>query len=94
METSVVVVAQPFGISCEENVVKECAEEASIPRQLACNAKCAGLVSYVALSDQGLKPDVLFCYDLQLPEDFVPVPQDGEVWAATLSNEPIHTMTA
>ncbi len=32
---------------------------------------------------QGLKPDVLFCYDLELPGDFVPVPDDGEVrWGA------------
>ena len=31
---------------------------------------------------EGLKPDVLFCYDLELPGDFVPRPQDGEVRAA------------
>lgn len=31
------------------------------------------------MSEEGLKPDVLFCYDLKLPEDFVPTPQDGEV---------------
>lgn len=28
---------------------------------------------------EGLKPDVLFCYDLELPRDFVPTPLDGEV---------------
>lgn len=31
------------------------------------------------MAEEGLKPDVLFCYDLQLPADFVPKPQDGEV---------------
>jgi hypothetical protein len=31
------------------------------------------------MQPEGLKPDVLFCYDIQLPGDFVPVPQDGEV---------------
>ncbi len=27
--------------------------------------------------DEGLKRDVLFCYDLQLPPDFRPTPQVG-----------------
>ena len=36
-------------------------------------------MSYVSLQPEGLKPDVLFCYDLELPPDFVPTPQDGEV---------------
>ena len=30
-------------------------------------------------SRAGFKPDVLYCYDLALPEDFVPGCQDGEV---------------
>lgn len=70
---------QPYGISCAENVVKECWEEAGIPKELAAAAVSTGFVSYVSMSAEGLKPDVLFCYDLQLPEDFVPKPQDGEV---------------
>ena len=28
---------------------------------------------------EGLRRDLLHCYDLVLPEDFVPHPQDGEV---------------
>jgi hypothetical protein len=44
-------------------------------------AVAVGVVSYVGLQEGGLKPDVLFCYDLELPPDFVPVPQDGEVEA-------------
>lgn len=70
---------QPHGLSCAENIVKECWEEAGIPQQLAAGAVPVGFVSYVSWSEEGLKPDVLFCYDLQLPADFVPVPQDGEV---------------
>src|SRR3546814_1475727 len=27
----------------------------------------------------GVKPDQQFCYDLELPEDFTPVPRDGEI---------------
>jgi 8-oxo-dGTP pyrophosphatase MutT (NUDIX family) len=59
--------------------VKECWEEAGVPNELAAAATAVGFVSYVSMSEEGLKPDVLFCYDLQLPEDFVPQPQDGEV---------------
>jgi hypothetical protein len=33
------------------------------------------------VSDTGLKPDVLFVFDLQLPASFQPKPQDGEVHA-------------
>jgi isopentenyldiphosphate isomerase len=70
----------PYGVSLQENVVKECAEEASIPEELARKARPARAVSYYQLDERNnLKRDVLFCYDLQLPEDFHPVPQDGEV---------------
>jgi 8-oxo-dGTP pyrophosphatase MutT (NUDIX family) len=70
---------QPYGLSCADNVVKECWEEAGVPAELAAAAVPVGCVSYVSMSEEGLKPDVLFCYDLQLPQDFVPQPQDGEV---------------
>jgi hypothetical protein len=72
---------QPYGLSCAENVAKECWEEAGVPQELAAAAVPVGFVSYVSMSDEGLKPDVLFCYDLQLPANFVPQPQDGEVRA-------------
>lgn len=62
-----------------QNVVKECGEEASIPLELARRAKPAGVVTYETLGPRGVGRDVLFVYDLELPEDFVPVPQDGEV---------------
>lgn len=66
---------QPFGISCADNVVKECAEEASVPKELAQAAKPAGAVSYHAMYPHGLKRDVLMCYDLELPQQFEPQPQ-------------------
>jgi hypothetical protein len=111
-----------------ENVIKECGEEASVPLELARQAKAVGCVSYTTVSDigelfrlvtlllllllpppkkdhlldseddstlappfpsfppptlfslhSGLKPDVLFVFDLKLPESFVPKPDDGEV---------------
>lgn len=66
--------------------MKECWEEAGVPGELAAAAAPVGFVSYVSMSDEGLKPDVLFCYDLQLPADFVPIPQDGEVGVLTAAH--------
>ncbi|KAL7134741.1 hypothetical protein ABFS83_11G045900 [Erythranthe nasuta] len=69
----------PHGISCGENLVKECKEEAGIPRSLSSKATAVGAVSYMDINGYRLKRDVLFCYDLNLPEDFVPANEDGEV---------------
>lgn len=75
----IVAGGQPAGLSCMDNVVKECEEEASIPADLARTARSVGVVSYAGMTEQGLKTDVLFCYDLELPADFQPKPKDGEV---------------
>jgi 8-oxo-dGTP pyrophosphatase MutT (NUDIX family) len=70
---------QPHGLSFRENLIKEAEEEASIPRDLAEKAKPVGALAYVLEREQGLRDDVLFLYDLELPADFVPKNQDGEV---------------
>ncbi|KAK9827627.1 hypothetical protein WJX81_000466 [Elliptochloris bilobata] len=75
----IVAGGQPAGMTCADNVIKECGEEAGIPPELAATAVPAGAVSYEALQPAGVKRDVLFVYDLRLPADFVPAPQDGEV---------------
>ncbi|MDH3739853.1 MAG: DUF4743 domain-containing protein, partial [Alphaproteobacteria bacterium] len=69
---------QPAGLTLEENVVKEAEEEASVPAALARQARPAGALSYTMEVAQGLRRDVLFVYDLRLPNDFEPVDQDGE----------------
>ncbi|VAI31604.1 nudix hydrolase 20, chloroplastic-like [Triticum dicoccoides] len=69
----------PYGISCKENVIKECEEEAGIPRSMSTNATSVGAVSYMDINGFRYKRDVLFCYDLRLPLDFVPNNEDGEV---------------
>jgi 8-oxo-dGTP pyrophosphatase MutT (NUDIX family) len=69
----------PFGVPLEENLLKECREEADIPPGLARQALAVGAVTYCRESEQGLKPDVMYCYDLELPQDFVPRCTDGEV---------------
>ncbi len=70
---------QPTGIGLMENVIKECQEEASIPRQLAEQAKPVSAISYWYDLSVGVRPDIMFNYDLQLPPDFVPQINDDEV---------------
>lgn len=70
---------QPAGLSLLDNVIKECAEEASIPRELAAGAVLVDEITYVREDETGLKPDTLFCFDLEVPPDFQPAPNDGEV---------------
>jgi len=74
----------PYAVSLEANLVKECWEEAGIPADLARRAVPTGVVTYVAESSRGLKPDTLFCYDLELPAGFKPHCTDGEVEAFEL----------
>lgn len=70
---------QPVGISLLENVVKEAAEEAAIPPQLAQQAQAVGQIHYQHQGQRGLENSTLFLYDLWLPEDFIPQNNDGEV---------------
>lgn len=70
---------QAHGISCADNVVKECKEEASIPAALSEKAKPVGAITFYAMYPNGLKRDVLFCYDLPLPQDFTPEPEVQEL---------------
>ncbi|CAH9017965.1 DUF4743 domain-containing protein [Candidatus Nitrosacidococcus sp. I8] len=70
----------PHDISLADNLAKECWEEAGIPLELSKQAYPVGYISYQVESAKGLlKPDVIYCYDLELPADFTPQCQDGEV---------------
>ena len=75
----IVAGGQPYGLSVTENLIKECAEEADIPRHLAEQSRPVGMVTYLCKWTDGLRDDVAFCYDLELPEDFTPRNTDGEV---------------
>ncbi len=70
---------QPVGLSLMDNVLKEAAEEASVPEDLARTAIPTGMVSYMLTTDRGLRRDMLFVFDLKLPGDFEPVNADGEI---------------
>ena len=74
----------PFGIPLAANLAKECWEEAGVPAGLVRRARAVGAVTYACTTDEGFKPDVLYCYDLELPADFEPRCVDGEVEAFDL----------
>jgi isopentenyldiphosphate isomerase len=78
MLDNLVAGGQPIGIGLRENLIKECAEEAGIPAGIAAQAVITGAVSYVAETKNGLKPDVMFVYDLELDSGFIPENRDGE----------------
>jgi thiamine pyrophosphokinase len=69
----------PAGLTPAECLVKEAAEEASLPAEIAARAVPVGRVSYVMANEEGLRRDVLHCYDLELPDGVIPRPQDDEV---------------
>ena len=69
----------PMGIPAFENLIKECAEEASLPEGIARRAVPVGAITYCAEAPEGLKPDVQYCYDLEVPADFTPRPGDDEI---------------
>ncbi|HYE48405.1 MAG TPA: DUF4743 domain-containing protein [Azospirillaceae bacterium] len=75
---------QPLGLTLEENLVKEAREEADLPPELALRSVPVGAITYMMENERGLKPDTLFCFDLELEEGFVPRNTDGEVEAFTL----------
>lgn len=74
----------PSGLDPIRTLLKEAEEEASIPGDLAARAVPVGLVAYATERSEGLRRDLLHCYDLELPRDFQPVPGDDEVAAFEL----------
>ena len=71
------------GISCEhglyETLVKESEEEACIPHEFVARAVPVGAVSYRMENKLGVRNDVLFVYDLDVPPGFTPRNSDGEI---------------
>ncbi|MPZ09258.1 MAG: DUF4743 domain-containing protein [Kiloniellaceae bacterium] len=75
---------QPYGLGLMDNVIKEAAEEASVPAGLAACARPVGAIRYICERAEGLRNDLAFCFDLELPADFVPKPNDDEVESFSL----------
>jgi len=79
MLDNMVAGGQPIDLGLMENVIKECGEEANVPPDVAATAHPVGAITYIMETEWGLKPDTMFCYDLELPADFTPSNADGEV---------------
>ncbi|KAK2609112.1 hypothetical protein QQS21_002339 [Conoideocrella luteorostrata] len=71
-----------------ETIVREASEEASLPGEYVVkNAKSCGTISYFDIRDERvapggevglLQPECMYVYDLEVPADFVPRPDDME----------------
>ncbi|HXP95999.1 MAG TPA: DUF4743 domain-containing protein [Telmatospirillum sp.] len=70
---------QPARLGLRENLIKEAAEEAGVPQGMVEGAVPVGALGYCMAGEWGLKPDTLFIYDLEVPEDFTPRNTDGEI---------------
>jgi hypothetical protein len=64
-----------------ETLFKEAAEEADLPRALVETAVPVGALTYRLDWGVGTRDDVLFLYDLEVPESVIPRNTDGEIVA-------------
>ncbi len=70
---------QPYGLGLYENMRKECLEEAGIPMEMSARIRSVSTVTYTMRTQEGYRPDAIFNFDLELPREFVPMNNDGEV---------------
>ena len=66
-------------LSVHDTLVKEAWEEAGIPAELAQRATAAGSVELLREVEEGVQSERIHVYELELPSDFAPANQDGEV---------------
>lgn len=69
----------PKGITPLQNIIKESWEEARLPKSLVQNAIPHGQISYLMATAQGVTPDCMFTFDLELPPTIVPQADGQEV---------------
>lgn len=74
----------PAGLTPDQTLVKEAEEEAAMPAALAQQAVPVATIAYAMERPEGLRRDLLHCYDLELPANFQPQAVDGEVEAFEL----------
>jgi len=67
------------GFDARQTLIKEAAEEAGMTEALAGRARPVGAMMYRMALPDGMRNDVLFSYDLELPFDFAPRNTDGEI---------------
>ncbi len=69
----------PAGYTPFAALMKEAQEEAGLPEALAAQARQVAAFAYNMERPEGLRRDVVYAYDLELDDDFVPRAMDGEV---------------
>jgi len=67
------------GYGAAATLAKEAEEEAAIPAAMIARAVSAGALSYRMETKLGIRDDVMFVYDLEVPDDFTPANSDGEI---------------
>lgn len=67
------------GYGADATLAKEAEEEAAIGAGLIARATSAGALTYRMATRRGIRDDVMFVYDLELPPDFTPTNRDGEI---------------
>jgi len=67
------------GYGAAATLVKEAEEEAAIPPGLIAQAAPAGALTYRMETKLGIRDDVMFVYDLEVPGEFEPKNSDGEL---------------
>jgi 8-oxo-dGTP pyrophosphatase MutT (NUDIX family) len=67
------------GYGAAATLIKEAEEEASIDAALIGRAVAVGALTYRMGTRIGIRDDVMFVYDLEVPADFEPMNSDGEI---------------
>jgi len=67
------------GHGAAATLAKEAEEEAAIGAGLIARAVPCGALTYCMETRDGVRDDVMFVYDLEVPADFVPQNHDGEI---------------
>jgi 8-oxo-dGTP pyrophosphatase MutT (NUDIX family) len=68
-----------YGHGLVETMIKEAGEEADLPPSLASRAVPVGALTYRMATRLGMREDVLYVFDLDVPADFTPRNTDGEI---------------
>jgi 8-oxo-dGTP pyrophosphatase MutT (NUDIX family) len=67
------------GVPPLQTIVREAREEAGVPEPLARKAVAAGTIRLLREVPEGVQSEVIFVFDLELPREFQPHNEDGEV---------------
>lgn len=89
----------PAGYTPFAALLKEAQEEAGLPESLTAQASLKATFRYNMERPEGLRRDLIYAYDLELPESFVPQAMDGEVegfllWPLTQVKEVLLTTSS